>query len=184
MNEKSTKKQNPLFMILTALLALTSLILAGALMMTKGQVEEAQQNISSLEATVSQQKDALSAYESEHWSAEEQKTVIALASSVLTEYYDSSREDHSTWAWEMAFMGTEKFKTWATELKGFKYNGYIARVEGTDFSQADKAVVTLTAVPSYGQTTSERHSEVTVVRDGNTFRIDEIKNKGVKGVEF
>lgn len=181
MNEKSTKKQNPLFMILTALLALSTLILAGALMMTKGQVEEAQQNISSLESTVSQQKEALSAYESEHWSPEQRQEAIAVAAATLNSYLNSRGTDSDAWKYNLGRLGTDKFKAEVNKsYEGLKFNGSVGWVEEADFSQPDKAVITVTSTTFTRDRNSYYPFEFTILKDGKTLKVDEMEGKEQK----
>ncbi|MFW0120239.1 hypothetical protein ACN08Y_10035 [Rothia sp. P5764] len=135
---------NKLWLAFTILLVLISSVLLLGYIKTQGELDAAQNKVTSLENTVQEQKSTIetSKADTQYWSSEEQDSAIAVAAAATGIERRGPGDDFGSYLFHIEQYGTDNFRNQIDGTRnGIKTRGIVRSVDSADFSQPDKAVI-------------------------------------------
>ncbi|MBF0807726.1 hypothetical protein E4U03_03720 [Rothia nasimurium] len=182
----TTENQQPLkrrisitawaLILLTVLLALSTLVLGIGYSKTQAELKTAQDNVVSLENTIQTQQATIETYQvdTQYWSVEEQNNAIAVAAAAVGVERRGPERDFEAYLFHIESYGTDNFRTQMDGTRnGLKTRGIVRLVESTDFSQADKAIVRIGSSGVIGGREPRGFYDVTLIKaDDGSILVD------------
>ncbi|WP_237242710.1 hypothetical protein [Rothia nasimurium] len=182
----TTENQQPLkqrvsikawaLILLTALLALSTLVLGIGYSKTQAELKTTQDNVASLESTIQTQQATIETYQADtqYWSVEEQDNAIAIAAAAVGVERRGAGADFASYLFHIQQYGTDTFKTQIDGTNNaMRTRGIVREVSSTDFSQADKAIIRIGSSSTTGPRRATGFYDVTVVKaDDGSILVD------------